>query len=143
MSMVLSHNSSLLRVAVLLLLGRGATAAFAQPLGEPDRGQPGDAMIQAYLAAEAEKLSAKFAEDITSHEAWEKRRPEYVEEYYYMLGLSPRPEKTDLAATVTSTVKGDGYEVDMLHYQSRPKLYVTANVYRPAKVAAGERLPAV
>jgi cephalosporin-C deacetylase-like acetyl esterase len=66
-----------------------------------------------------------------------------VEQYYYMLGLSPRPEKTDLAATVTGTLKGDGYEVDMLHYQSRPKLYVTANLYRPADAKAGERLPAV
>ncbi len=126
----------------LLLLVRAATA-LAQPLGEPDRGQPGDAMIQAYLAAETEKLSAKFAEDIVSREAWEKKRPEYVEQYYYMLGLSPRPEKTELAATVTGTLKGDGYEVDMLHYQSRPKLYVTANLYRPANAKAGGRLPAV
>jgi dienelactone hydrolase len=141
--MIQPRNSGLVRLAVLLLLGRGATAAFAQPLGEPDRGQPGDAMIQAYLAAETEKLAARFAEDITSREAWEKRRPEYALQYYYMLGLSPRPEKTDLAATVTSTLKGDGYEVDMLHYHSRPKLYVTANLYRPAKVAAGERIPAV
>src|SRR5262245_25156291 len=136
------RNTGLFWMAALFLMGRGVTIAFAQPLGEPDRGQPGDAMIQAYLAAETEKLSAKFAEDITSREAWEKRRPEYVEQYYYMLGLSPRPEKTDLAATVTGTLKGDGYEVDMLHYQSRPKLYVTANLYRPAKVAAGGRLPA-
>jgi cephalosporin-C deacetylase-like acetyl esterase len=116
---------------------------FAQPYGEPDRGQPGDAMIQAYLAAETEKLAAKWAGDVVSREAWEKKRPEYVEQYYYMLGLSPRPAKTDLAATVTGTLKGDGYEVDMLHYQSRPKLYVTANLYRPAAAKAGARLPAV
>ncbi|MCI0358125.1 MAG: prolyl oligopeptidase family serine peptidase [Planctomycetaceae bacterium] len=129
---------------VISLLGATLTAAIssAQPLGEPDRGQPGDAMIQAYLAAETDKLAAKFAEDIVSREAWEAKRPEYVEQYYYMLGLSPRPEKTDLAATITGTLKGDGYEVDMLHYQSRPKLYVTANLYRPAG-AKEERLPAV
>ncbi len=127
----------------LLAVSAAAPLARAQPLGEPDRGQPGDAMIQAYLAAETEKLAAKWADDVVSREAWEKRRPEYVEQYYYMLGLSPRPEKTDLAATVTGTLKGDGYEVDMLHYQSRPKLYVTANLYRPAEMKTGERLPAV
>jgi dienelactone hydrolase len=117
--------------------------ALAQPLGEPDRGQPGDAMIQRYLTAEAEKLSARFGEDLVSREAWEAKRPQYVEEYFYMLGLSPRPEKTDLKATVTGTLKGDGYEVEMLHYQSRPGFYVTGNLYRPAEQKTGERLPAV
>ena len=51
-----------------------------------------------------------------------------MEEYYYMLGLSPRPEKTPLAAKITGTLQGDGYTVEMLHYQSRPRLYVTANL---------------
>ena len=60
-----------------------------------------------------------------------------------MLGLSPMPERTPLQATVTGTVQGDGYVVENLHYQSRPRLYVTANLYRPAKIAAGEKLPAV
>jgi dienelactone hydrolase len=130
-------------VTSLLIAVVMAGSAIAQPYGEADRGQPGDAMIQAYLAAETEKIAAKWAEDVASREAWEKRRPEYVEQYYYMLGLAPRPEKTPLEATVTGTLKGDGYEVDMLHYQSRPKLYVTANLYRPADMKAGERLPAV
>ena len=60
-----------------------------------------------------------------------------------MLGLQPMPEKTPLAATITGTLQGDGYTVEMLHYQSRPRLYVTGNLYRPSKPAAGQRLPAV
>ncbi len=59
-----------------------------------------------------------------------------------MLGLWPLPAKTPLAATVTRTYRGDGFLVDMLHYQSRPHLYVTGNLYRPAGAANG-RLPAV
>ena len=117
-------------------------AARAQPLGEPDRGAPGDEMIQGYLARETAKLSAKFSEDIESLN-WQAKRPQYVDEYYYMLGLSPRPEKTPLKATITGTLKGDGYEVDTLHYQSKPRLYVTANLYRPANANQGEKLPAV
>jgi dienelactone hydrolase len=60
-----------------------------------------------------------------------------------MLGLWPMPEKTPLQATVTGTHEGDGYAIDMIHFQSRPKLYVTGNLYRPAETTEGQRLPAV
>jgi dienelactone hydrolase len=40
-------------------------------------------------------------------------------------------------------MQGEGFVVDMIHYQSRPRLYVTGNLYRPAAVKPGERLPAV
>ena len=129
-------------VAALYFVGSLSTAS-AQPLGQPDRDAPGDAMIQAYLAAETAKLEATFTNDVKSLADWQAKRPEYVEQYYYMLGLSPRPEKTPLAPTITGTLKGDGYEVDMIHYQSVPHLYVTGNLYRPAKVKEGEKLPAV
>jgi len=100
-------------------------------------------MIQAYLRAETEKLEGDFLDGVTTAEAWEKLRPRYKEEYLYMLGLWPTPERTPLQAKVTGTLEGDGFRVEMLHYQSRPRLYVTANLYRPATVKPGERLPGV
>jgi dienelactone hydrolase len=117
--------------------------AVAQPYGRPDRDSPGDEMIQAYLRKEAEKVAARFVDDVFSKNAWEAKRPQYLEEYFYMLGLSPIPEKTPLRAAVTRTLRRDDYVVEMLHYQSRPGLYVTGNLYRPASVKDGERLPAV
>ncbi len=120
-----------------------ADAIHAQPYGKPDRGSPGDAMIQAYLRQETGKIAEQYAGDLKSLDDWTARHPQYVEEYFYMLGLSPQPEKTPLAAKVTATLEGDGYVVDMLHYQSRPRLYVTANLYRPAKVESGDKLPAI
>jgi dienelactone hydrolase len=129
---------------VLLALSLTApAAALAQPYGEADRGAPGDAMIQAYLRQETEKIAAHYADDLKSLDNWQAKRAQYVDEYFYMLGLSPRPEKTPLEVQITGTLEGDGYVVDMLHYQSRPKLYVTANLYRPATVKDGEKLPAV
>src|SRR5690606_24469028 len=59
------------------------------------------------------------------------------------LGLWPIPERTPLSATITGTYEGEGFHVDMLHYQSMPGLYVTANLYRPAVRRGDERFPAV
>ena len=121
----------------------GAIFCNGQEYGKADRENPGDAMIQEYLKAEAEKLEANFLAGIKTREDWERERPRLMGEYFHMLGLSPLPEKTQLKATVTRTLDRGDYFVDMLHYQSRPGLYVTANLYRPARVNAGEKLPGI
>src|SRR5690606_3029911 len=117
--------------------------SLAQAYGEPDRDAPGDAMIQAYLAAEALRLDGQFESDLESLEYLQQRLPQYRQEYLQMLGLWPLPERTPLEPTVTGTVAGDGYTVELLHFQSVPRLYVTANLYRPREVPPGERLPAI
>jgi len=135
-----------LRVQLLILCASvllSPSLTLAQAYGQPDTGSPGDAMMQAYLKNETEKLDAKFKDDYQSLVAWQEKRAEYLEQYFYMLGLSPRPQKTPLHATVTGTVDGDGYVVEKLHYQSLPQLYVTGNLYRPATIKPGEKLPAV
>lgn len=132
-----------MRLASTLILLSIVTCTVGQEYGKPDRDQPGDEMIQQYLSREAQRIHETFAGDIESREKWEQLRPTYRQEYLYMLGLWPMPEKTPLQATVTGTLEGDGYVVDMVHYQSMPRLYVTGNLYRPARVEAGQRLPAV
>ena len=130
-------------VGLSILLGMGVSAALAQMHDPPDRGQPGDEMIQAYLQQETDKIHATFPQDYASPEHWKSLRDRYQQEYFYMLGLDPESMNTPLHATITGTLAGDGFVVDMLHYQSRPRLYVTGNLYRPARVEAGQRLPAV
>ncbi len=120
-----------------------AAPLTAQPYGEPDRDSPGDAMIQAWLAARAKAIDAEFLAEIESATDWTAARPRYLEEYRSMLGLPRERVSTPLHATVTGRVEGDGYVVELLHYQSRPRLYVTANLYRPAVVEPGSRLPAI
>lgn len=129
------------RIWILLLICHAT--ARAQPLGEPDRAAPGDRMVQNYLAAESIRLESPWSGDVASREAWQSKRAQYEREYLYMLGLQPMPARTPLHPTVTGSLSRDDYVVDMLHYQSRPGLYVTANLYRPARVKAGDRLPAV
>jgi dienelactone hydrolase len=127
-------------ILVSMVVCVGATAQLHDP---PDRGQPGDEMIQEYLKHETQKIHDAFPQDYASLEHWKGLQDRYRQEYFYMLGLSPEPVKSPLQATITGTLKGDGYVVDMLHYQSMPRLYVTGNLYRPAQIEKGQRLPAV
>ncbi len=132
-----------IRSFLAVLLTSLPQVVWSQAYGTPDRDQPGDAMMQAYLAAQADQLHATFLEGVTSAEQWQKLRQRYTEEYSYMLGLWPLPPRTPLKATITRSMAGEGFAVDMLHYQSKPRLYVTGNLYRPPEIKAGERLPAV
>ena len=132
-----------LAILISLILLTGNPITKGQAYGPPDRDQPGDEMIQAYLEQQTKRIHERFMENVQSAEDWKRLRPRYKEEYFYMLGLAPMPEKTPLKATITGTLQGDGYIVDMLHYQSRPRLYVTGNLYKPKNIARGQRLPAV
>src|SRR5688572_18702341 len=118
-------------------------SAFSQEYGKADRDQPGDARIQEYLSGEALRLETNFLSDVATAADWEREKVRYREEYLDMLGLWPLPEKTPLRVRITRTLDRGDYEIDCLHFESRPGLYVTANLYRPAKTKPGERLPAI
>ncbi|MBI2808316.1 MAG: prolyl oligopeptidase family serine peptidase [Planctomycetes bacterium] len=123
---------------------------FALGAQEKKQPKPGDVMIEKYLAAEADKLSKNFLDGAKTIAQWKANRPRLYREYMDMLGLWPMPEKTPLKATVTGTVEAHGVVVEKVHFQSKPGLYVTANVYRPKAnapsrglSAAGVKYPAV
>ncbi len=100
-----------------------------------------DEAIHAYLVAETKKLSDKFMDGAKSKAEWETKRPRLKREFLDMMGLWPMPEKTNLKATVTGTIERSGVVIEKLHYQSKPGLYVTANLYRPKET--GKRYPAI
>src|SRR6266498_3039367 len=102
--------------------------------------KPGDEMIEKYLNAEADKLSQKFMDGARTIDEWKQKRPRLYQEYMDMLGLWPIPEKTPLKATKTGEVEAHGIVVEKIHFQSKPGLYVTANVYRP-RALSRKRLP--
>jgi hypothetical protein len=108
--------------------------------GEP-AAKPGDEQIQEYLNKETAKLSERVLDGAKTREEWEARRPRLRQEYFDMLGLWPLPEKTPLNAKVTGTLERGEVVIEKLHFQSRPGLYVTGNLYRPKKIEG--KLPAV
>src|SRR5262245_29501179 len=109
---------------------------------EPSLGQR---MIENYLRSEALRLDANFLAGVNTKEDWEHLRPVLREQYLEMLGLWPLPDRTPLEAKVTGTVDRthQGFRIEKLHFQSRPHLYVTGNLYLPASIKSSERLPAV
>ena len=93
--------------------------------------RPGDEAIEKFLASETNWISQSVLEGAESREQWEARREELKRQYFDMLGLWPVPEKTPLNATVTGTVERDNFTVEKVHFQSKPGLYVTGNLYLP------------
>jgi dienelactone hydrolase len=90
--------------------------------------------LAAYFAAETAKLRDACLVDINSLQDWEAKRGEFRGQLMEMLGLDPLPERTDLKATVTGRVEREDFAVEKLHFQSRPGLYVTANLWLPKGV---------
>lgn len=56
--------------------------------------------------------------------------------------FGPFPEKTPLNAKTTGTLERDTYTVEKVVFESRPRFFVTANLYVP-KAAKGQKLPGV
>ncbi|MBW7997866.1 MAG: prolyl oligopeptidase family serine peptidase [Candidatus Glassbacteria bacterium] len=98
-------------------------------------------MVQRFLEHEAAKTTAYSKSLVSSREAIEANRERLYREYMYMIGLDPLPPRTPLHVTTVRTVERDEYTVEVLHFQSMPGYYVTANVYVPKK--GGGPFPAV
>ena len=130
----------------LMLLGALSTpAGFAQTSNnradDLNNRLLGDVMMEKYLAQETAKFSERFLDGSRTLDEWKAKRPRLRQEFLEMIGLSPMPEKTPLHATITGKIEKDDFVVEKLHFQSRPGLYVTANLWRPRQVAG--KLPAV
>ncbi len=95
----------------------------------------GDKPLARYFEAETEKLEAHCLNDIKSLADWNVARETYRQQLLEMLGLFPLPPRTDLKAQVTGQLEHDEFTVEKLHFQSRPGLYVTGNLYLPKKVS--------
>jgi len=76
--------------------------------------------------------------EIRTREQWQQFRDEKIRLLREAIGSFPT-EPCDLRLKVVSTAKGEGFRVQNLVIQSRPGLWVTANLYVPAE--PGESMP--
>jgi dienelactone hydrolase len=110
-----------------------AIAPFSAQSAEPAKADPRavDPLLADYFRRETAQLSTACLADIRSLEDWTARRDRYRRQLYEMLGLAPLPPRTPLKPVVTGTLDHPQFTVEKLHFQSRPGLYVTANLYIP------------
>ncbi|MFW6170677.1 MAG: alpha/beta hydrolase family protein [Planctomycetota bacterium] len=135
----MTKSARLFSVVVLLSLTHagGATEPQWSDLGS----RQGDEMLEAYFRAETAELTRAALNEVKTLDDWKGRKDRYRQQLFEMLGLDPLPEKTPLEATITGTTEHAEFVVETLHFQSRPNLYVTANLYVPKECE--EPLPAI
>jgi dienelactone hydrolase len=115
--------------SIALLVVLNAPAFAAQPSTRP--ATRGDRMIEQYFRLQTAAIADRGLAEIASVEDWNAHRETYRRQLAEMLGLWPMPEKTDLKPTITGRIEQPTYFIEKLHFQSRPGLYVTANLYVP------------
>ncbi len=142
-------------LAMAMLLG-------SSPAAEP----PGDKLADllgrldgTVVPAEEQKASANMVRDairterkvrddqstavwqaVSNRADWEKFLKPKLEALEASLGRFPEPAKK-MNVRVTGTTNGDGFRIDNLVFESRPGLWVTANLYRPEK--PGDSMPGI
>lgn len=121
-------------IPILIVIAMAAAIAPAAEEFKPDTAR-GDAMLAAYFDREVSELEAACLDE-AALKTWKLQREHYRQQLLEMLGLDPLPERTDLHATITGTLDHAEFTVEKLHYQARPGLYVTANLYVPKKLDA-------
>ena len=125
----------------LLALSHSAVGQEAKPDDQKPDTSRGDKMLAEYFRLETGKLKNACLADIKTLDDWNAKKGEMRRQLLEMLGLDPLPEKTDLQPQITGKVDHEEFTVEKLHFQSRPGLYVTGNLYVPKKI--DKPLPAI
>lgn len=82
---------------------------------------------------------------LKTREQWEQFRDIRIAALKDSLGTLTAPGEIK-NVTITKTLKGEGFQVDCLVFESRPGLLVTANLYRPAedrRRESGPKMPGI
>ncbi len=76
---------------------------------------------------------------IKTREQWEKYRDERIGRLRQSMGVFPQPGK--LNSRVTHVIKGDGFHIENVLYESLPGIWVAGNLYVPAE--PGKSMPGI
>ena len=128
-------------LALVALSGVAADFTDADPAVFP-AGDPRAKDLPKMLATDVEKRmweagarESKAFAAVHTRGQWEAFRDARIRSLRESLGTF-LPAPADIRVVVTRTLDGDGYRVENLVYESRPGLWVSANLYLPAEPGA-------
>ncbi len=120
-----------LLVAACLLLTPAAAVAQEQLHVLPPEPEPRK-MLYRFLQAEAQKhFDARKALVAALHTPEQIQRRQGQLKAKFLEAIGPLPPRTPLNAKVVGVVRGSGFRVEKVVYESRPEHQVTANFYIP------------
>ncbi len=116
-----------------LLAWRLFAAATTLLLSLPNRGAAAQLLPpwQKQLNAEVKEIESATERDLANPAEWMSQAPAHRIELLEMLGLDPLPERSPLNAVIVDKLDHPQFTVEKIHFQSRPGLYVTGNLYVP------------
>ena len=101
-------------------------------------------MIERDISRRSAEVNARNREEwakIKTREQWEKYRDERIEQLRRSLGEYPAPPAKLNVRVDRRRRSGDGFKIENVVYESRPGLWVTGNLYVPAK--PGKSMPGI
>jgi hypothetical protein len=87
-------------------------------------------MVNRYLVSVARQLTHDAAAEFQSVASWERVKEQRRLELLDMLGLEPLPRRSPLNARITGVIDKPEYTIEKLAFESLPKIFATANLYR-------------
>ena len=89
-------------------------------------------MMQRYYEAKLDAHAARVAAELAAIDSPEAAAAHAVDVRQRLAKcFGQKPERTPLNAKTTGTLQRDGYRIELITYESRPGLLVTANLYLP------------
>src|SRR4051812_43729340 len=89
---------------------------------------------------EANLRESKAFAEVTTKEQWTQYRDVRIQKLKESLGTFPDAPK-DMKIKVTRELDGDGYVIHNVVYESRPGLWVSANLYLPKSIP--DKMPGI
>ncbi len=119
-------------LALLALSGRAIADEDLTVLKSKTGDNPPRKMLYTYLQGQARKLLEARRQEVASLKTPTdvKRRQERLRAKF-IEALGSLPEKTPLNARTVGRLKGDGFRVEKVVYESRPQHHITATLYLP------------
>ncbi len=127
-----SHDIPFLTLGEVIAMEQGMDSATVVPgrtMDDDVLEGKGASMVAAYLRAKVVQAAKRAVP--TSRAAFEVERTRRRAELMRGLGLDPLPPRTPLNARVTGVLQRQGYRIEKVVFESRPRFYVTAHVYVP------------